>query len=47
VQLARIKAASPDVLVLGSFGNDVGYIVKQAREIGIDAPIIGNESPLA
>lgn len=43
VQLARIKAASPDILVLGSYGNDVGYIVKQAREIGIDVPIVGNE----
>ena len=40
-QLARIKAARPDVLALGSFGDDVGYILNQARAYGITVPILG------
>lgn len=40
-QLARIKAARPDVLALGSFGDDVGYILNQARALGITVPIVG------
>ncbi len=42
-QLARIKAARPDVLALGSFGDDVGYILTQARAYGITVPILGVE----
>jgi branched-chain amino acid transport system substrate-binding protein len=42
-QLARIKAARPDALALGSFGDDVGYILTQARAYGITAPILGVE----
>ncbi|HET8576263.1 MAG TPA: ABC transporter substrate-binding protein [Methylomirabilota bacterium] len=40
-QLARIKAARPDALALGSFGDDVGYILTQARAYGITVPILG------
>jgi len=40
-QLARIKAARPDVVVLGSFGDDVGYILNQARAYGVTGPILG------
>lgn len=40
-QLARIRAARPDVLALGSFGDDVGYILTQARAYGITVPILG------
>ncbi len=40
-QLARIRAARPDVLALGSFGDDVGYILTQARAYGIAVPILG------
>ena len=40
-QLARIKAVRPDVLALGSFGDDVGYILNQARAYGITVPIVG------
>lgn len=40
-QLARIRAARPDVLALGSFGDDVGYILNQARAYGLTAPIVG------
>lgn len=42
-QLARIKATRPDVLALGSFGDDVGYILAQARAYGVTAPILGVE----
>ncbi len=42
-QLARIKAARPDALMLGSFGDDVGYILNQARAYGITVPILGVE----
>jgi branched-chain amino acid transport system substrate-binding protein len=42
-QLARIRSADPDVLVIGSYGNDVGYIIQQARRVGLTVPILGNE----
>jgi branched-chain amino acid transport system substrate-binding protein len=42
-QLARIRAARPDVLVLGTFADDVGYILNQARAYGITVPILGVE----
>lgn len=42
-QLARIKAARPDVLILGSFGDDVGYSLSQARAYGVSGPILGVE----
>ncbi|HET7874192.1 MAG TPA: ABC transporter substrate-binding protein [Methylomirabilota bacterium] len=40
-QLARVRAARPDVLALGSFGDDVGYILTQARAYGVTVPILG------
>jgi len=42
-QIARIKAANPDAVVLGSYGNDVGYIVNQLRAQGVTVPLAGNE----
>jgi branched-chain amino acid transport system substrate-binding protein len=42
-QLARIKAARPDAVVLGSFGDDVGYTLSQARAYGITVPLLGVE----
>lgn len=42
-QLARIKAARPEAVVLGSFADDVGYIVNQARAYGITVPLLGVE----
>jgi len=42
-QLARMKAARPDVLALGSFGDDVGYELSQARAYGLAVPILGVE----
>ena len=42
-QLARIKAARPDAVALGSFGDDVGYTLSQARAYGITVPLLGVE----
>ena len=42
-QLARIKAARPDVLMLGTWGDDVGYVLNQARAYGLTVPILGIE----
>ncbi|OGL13487.1 MAG: hypothetical protein A3I14_05310 [Candidatus Rokubacteria bacterium RIFCSPLOWO2_02_FULL_73_56] len=42
-QLARIKAARPDVLALGTWGDDVGYVLNQARAYGLTVPILGIE----
>lgn len=41
--IARIKAANPDALWTPSFGNDLGYMVKQFRQAGFTKPIIGVE----
>ncbi|CAM3653252.1 ABC transporter substrate-binding protein [Castellaniella denitrificans] len=43
VPLARVKAANPDVIIVGSWGADVGHIVKQAKEHDIQAKIVGLE----
>jgi branched-chain amino acid transport system substrate-binding protein len=40
-QLAKIKAARPDVIATWSYGKDIGFIVKQARDLGIAVPLIG------
>lgn len=42
-QLARIKAARPDALMLGTWGDDVGYVLNQARAYGLAVPILGIE----
>ena len=38
-ELARVKAAKPDVLAIYSIGNDTAYIRKQALEMGLDIPM--------
>lgn len=40
---AKIKAANPDVIQTFSFGDDVGYLVKDFRAAGITVPIVGIE----
>lgn len=42
-QLARIKATRPDALMLGTWGDDVGYVLNQARAYGLAVPILGIE----
>lgn len=41
--VARVKSASPDVIITYSFGDDVGYLVKQMREANVTVPIMGIE----
>lgn len=41
--IARIKAANPDAIWTPSFGNDLGYMVKQFRQAGVTVPIVGVE----
>ena len=43
-QLTTIKAASPQVLFLPNYYNEVPLQVKQARALGITCPIIGSDS---
>jgi branched-chain amino acid transport system substrate-binding protein len=42
-QLTKIKDLNPDVLVLPTMGKVLPLAVKQARELGITAPIIGGD----
>ncbi|ANZ44428.1 ABC transporter substrate-binding protein [Cloacibacillus porcorum] len=42
-QLTKIKLSNPDVLVLPTMGKCTPLSVKQAREMGIDVPIIGGD----
>lgn len=41
--LTKIKAANPEVIFLPAYYEEVGLIVKQARELGINIPIIGTD----
>jgi branched-chain amino acid transport system substrate-binding protein len=41
--LTNIKGANPDYIFLPGFYEEVGLIVKQARELGIDVPIMGGD----
>ncbi len=44
-QLTRLKALSPqpDILFISSGPDDIGTIVKQVRELGINTPIVGGD----
>lgn len=39
--LTRIKSAEPEFVFIPGYYEEVGLIVKQAREIGIDVPLMG------
>jgi len=41
--VARIKSSAPDAILSFSFGDDVGYLVKQLREANVTVPIMGIE----
>jgi branched-chain amino acid transport system substrate-binding protein len=43
VVLTRIKERNPDVIYVPGYYNEVGKIVKQAREMGIKAPFMGGD----
>jgi branched-chain amino acid transport system substrate-binding protein len=42
-QLTNIKAAAPQALYVPGYYTDVGLIARQAREVGITAPLIGGD----
>lgn len=42
-QLTAIKAANPQVLFIPGFYTDVGQIAIQARDLGINAPLVGGD----
>ena len=41
--LTRIKAANPDFVLIPGYYEEVGLIIKQARELGIDAAFMGGD----
>jgi branched-chain amino acid transport system substrate-binding protein len=41
--LTRIKTLNPDVIFVPGYYEEVGKIVKQAREMGINAPMMGGD----
>ena len=41
--LTKVKAMNPEVLYVPGYYEEVGKIVKQAREMGITAPIVGGD----
>jgi ABC-type branched-subunit amino acid transport system substrate-binding protein len=41
--IARVKSSTPDAIFTVSFGNDLGYMVKQFREAAVEVPIVGIE----
>ena len=42
-QLTTIRTARPDVLFIPGFYTDVGQIAIQARDLGIDVPLVGGD----
>ena len=41
--LTTIKAANPDILYVPGYYNEVGTIARQARQLGIAAPLVGGD----
>lgn len=42
-QLTEIKSKKPDVIFVPGYYNDVGLIIKQARQLGLKQPILGGD----
>lgn len=41
--LTKVKSANPEFIYVPGYYQEVGLIVKQARELGIDIPVIGGD----
>ena len=41
--LTKIKGTNPDVIYLPGYYEEVGLIIKQARELGLNVPILGGD----
>ncbi len=42
-QLTQIRSASPDVIYVPGYYQEVGVIAKQAKQLGINAPLMGGD----
>jgi branched-chain amino acid transport system substrate-binding protein len=42
-QLTNMKAANPEALYVPGYYTDVGLVARQAREVGITAPLLGGD----
>lgn len=42
-QLTAIRASKPDVIIVPGYYTEAGLILKQARELGIKAPVLGGD----
>ncbi|MGI8997480.1 MAG: ABC transporter substrate-binding protein [Pyrinomonadaceae bacterium] len=42
-QLTNIRSSNPDVIFVPGYYGQVGVIAKQAKELGIDAPLLGGD----
>lgn len=42
-QLTKVKQAKPDALYIGSYYADVAQISRQARQIGLNVPVLGGD----
>jgi branched-chain amino acid transport system substrate-binding protein len=42
-QLTKIRATNPDAIFVPGYYTEVGLIAKQARELGIEAPLLGGD----
>lgn len=40
-QLSKVKPENPDVILAVHLGNQMGILIRQAREMGLEVPIIG------
>ncbi len=43
-QLTAIKAKGPDVVIVPGYYTDVGLIARQAKEVGVTAPLVGGDA---
>lgn len=41
--LTKIKGSNPDILFLPGYYEEVGLIIKQARELGLNVPVLGGD----
>lgn len=41
--MTKIKGANADVIFIPAYYEEVGKIVKQARELGINTPMLGTD----
>ena len=42
--LTKIKAQNPDLIYIPGYYEDVGKVIKQARELGLNMPILGGDA---